>query len=472
MAHVAPLVRTHSALAATGSGNGSWTRSVLLFRVASLGPTLVKVMKTKLRSPLSRRSPASMLKGIFIPLLAVLSAVLPVAAQTPQATEPPSQVPGVVIDHSPATSGLYIGSPGLAILTNGNYLASHDFFGPKSAEFESARSAIFRSRDRGSSWEKAATIQGAFWSSLFVHRSAVYLLGTDAHHGHIVIRRSADGGISWTEPRDSTSGLLTARAGFHTAPVPVVEHAGRLWRAFEDASGGSKWGERYMAGMMSIPADGDLLVSTNWLFSNFLPSDRSWNGGDMGGWLEGNAVLGVEGNLLNILRVETKTLPELAAIAKVTPDGRRITFDPETGFVRFPGGAKKFTIRFDPVSGRYWSLPTFIAGAASALRPGGIRNTLGLSSSKDLSQWTLHRVLLHHPDIARHGFQYVEWLFDGNDIIAACRTAFDDGQGGAHNNHDANYLTFHRVANFRDLQSTALKMAPDLRTDGPVIPAR
>jgi hypothetical protein len=51
----------------------------------------------------------------------------------------------------------------------------------------------------------------------------------------------------------------------------------------------------------------------------------------------------------------------------------------------------------------------------------------------------------------KHGFQYVDWLIDGDDIIAACRAAYDDGMGGAHNYHDANYLTFHRIANFRRL---------------------
>ncbi len=42
------------------------------------------------------------------------------------------------------------------------------------------------------------------------------------------------------------------------------------------------------------------------------------------------------------------------------------------------------------------------------------------------------------------GFQYVDWLFDGNDIIAVSRTAFN----GARNYHDANHLTFHRVRDF------------------------
>jgi len=98
-----------------------------------------------------------------------------------------ADVPGVGVDHSFASSGLYIGSPSIAILTNGDYVASHDFFGPNSAEFKSARSVVFRSPDRGRAWKKISEIQGAFWSSLFVHGGALYLLGLDRHHGKILI---------------------------------------------------------------------------------------------------------------------------------------------------------------------------------------------------------------------------------------------------------------------------------------------
>jgi hypothetical protein len=41
-------------------------------------------------------------------------------------------------------------------------------------------------------------------------------------------------------------------------------------------------------------------------------------------------------------------------------------------------------------------------------------------------------------------------LIDGNDIVAAIRTAFDEPAGQAHNQHDANYLTFHRWPRFRE----------------------
>jgi hypothetical protein len=61
----------------------------------------------------------------------------------------------------------------------------------------------------------------------------------------------------------------------------------------------------------------------------------------------------------------------------------------------------------------------------------------------------LKKVLLQHEDPVKHGFQYVDWLFDGKDIIFLSRTAYDDGLEGAHRSHDANFLTFHRIKKFR-----------------------
>jgi hypothetical protein len=360
-------------------------------------------------------------------------------------------VPGVVIDHSPASSGLYIGSPSLAVLTNGDYVASHDFFGPASGEFQSARSAVFRSSDRGRTWLKVSEIQGAFWSSLFVHRGALYLLGPDRHHGNVLIRRSMDNGETWTSPTNSRTGLLRADGEYHCAPMPVIEHNGRLWRGMERRQPPVAWGVNYRAGMLSVPVDADLLNADHWIHAEFLPSDRSWNGGDMSAWLEGNAVVAPDGGLVDVLRVQTKSPKEKAAIVRISADGKQTSFDPAAGFVEFPGGAKKFAIRFDPQSRIYWSLASIVHERHRTTDPGRIRNTLALTCSTNLADWSLRSVLLYHPDVKSHGFQYVDWLFDGGDLIAVCRTAYDDGLGGAHNNHDANFLTFHRFSNFRRL---------------------
>jgi hypothetical protein len=361
--------------------------------------------------------------------------------------------PGTVIDYSPASSGLYIGSPSIVILPSGEYLASHDFFGPNSAEFESPTSVVFRSRDRGKSWSKTATLKSLFWAGLFVHRDAVYIMGTDRHHGRIVIRRSEDHGRTWTEPVDGASGQLTSRTNYHTAPTPVIEHAGRLWRAFEDASGGSRWGMRYLPLMLSVPVEADLLNATNWTFSETVPRDPSWLEGKFNAWLEGNAVLTPEKAIVNILRVDVESFPEKAAILAVAPDGRTQAFDPARDIIDFPGGAKKFTIRFDPQSGAYWTLATATPERfQTGEKPSRIRNTLALLRSENLRQWETRAILLQHEDVRAHAFQYPDWQFDGEDIIAAVRTAHEDGQGGAHNAHDANYLTFHRFAQFRQLR--------------------
>lgn len=371
--------------------------------------------------------------------------------------------PGVVIDYSPKSSGLYIGSPSLTVLTNGDYLAAHDFFGPKSNEHECPSVAVFRSSDRGATWREVARLQCLFWQNLFTHRGAAYLMGTDKHHGRIVIRRSTDGGATWSEPRDTASGLLTAQGEYHTAPMSVVEHNGRLWRAFEDASGGNKWGERYGAGMLSIPVEADLLNATNWTFSNFLFRDAAWLDGNFRAWLEGNAVVTREGRVVNILRVDTPNCPEKAAIVNVSADGKISSFDSATGFIDFPGGAKKFVIRFDSRSNLYWSLATIVPERhQNAGRPGGIRNTLALVASPDLRRWTTRCVLLYHPDTAKHGFQYPDWHFDGDDLIAVVRTAFDDAEGGARNNHDANFMTFHRWKNFRTLTMADSAPMPEI----------
>jgi hypothetical protein len=354
-----------------------------------------------------------------------------------------------VVSYLPAASGAYVGSPSIAALPGGDYVASHDHFGPRTREHAQALTWVFRSADRGATWRRVAEVRGQFWSTLFVHRAALWLLGTDRHYGDVVIRRSDDGGATWTTPTDARHGLLLGGGQYHCAPVPVLAHAGRLWRAIERRDPPTGWGLHFRAGMLSAPEHADLLDARAWTASNFLPGDGAWLDGTFGGWLEGNAVVAPDGRLRNVLRVESG-YPERAAVVDISADGTRASFDPATGFVSLPGGAKKFTIRHDPPNGRYWTIVSSVPAEQQAgTWPGQTRNTLALAASPDLRAWTIECVLLAHPDAKRHGFQYVDWLFDGDDLIAICRTAYDDEAGGAHNHHDANYLTFHRVTAFR-----------------------
>ncbi len=364
-------------------------------------------------------------------------------------------VPGVVIDHIPASEGRYIGSPGLAILPSGDYIASHDEFGPKSGQRTGAMTRVFRSKDKGKTWAKIADVNNAFWSTLFVHKGDLYMLGTTFEYGNLVIRRSTDGGETWTVPDGENSGLL--RDGeYHTAPVPVIEHNGRLWRGVEPAPGPDGWGVRFQASVMSAPVDADLLRASSWTLTTPLLRDAAWLNGTFKAWLEGNVVLTPQGEVVDLLRVDYRPGPELAAILHISEDGERATFDPAKDFIPFPGGAKKFAIRWDAPSKRYWALSNPALPRHAGVDNARARNVLALISSPDLRAWTMHKILIEHPDVKNHGFQYPEWQFDGKDIIAAVRTAFDDEATGAHNNHDANYLTFHRIKKFRKLEKSVL----------------
>ena len=385
------------------------------------------------------------MKVSFVFLIVLFSFVMLAEAKT-------RKVPGVVVDYLPASSKTFIGSPSIVILSNGDYIASHDFFGPATNEHERAVTAIFRSSDRGKSWSKISEINGQFWSNLFVHDNKLYLMGCWKHHGNMIIRRSADGGKSWTEPTNSSSGLL--REGeFHTAPMPMVYWKGRLCRAFENAkSSTTEWGKRYSAGVISVPEGADLLKASSWTTTNFLPFDSTYLEGKFGGWLEGNAVVTPEGRLVDFLRVATSEKGrDLAAVVQISEDGSAASFDPSSGFFDFDGGSRKFSIRYDELSGRYWTISNMISKEYDSLPAGSVRNTLILKSSKDLRKWEVEKVLLHAPDVKKHGFQYVDWQFEGKNIIFLCRTAFDDNLGGADNYHNANYLTFHRIKNFRRL---------------------
>ncbi|MEO5996872.1 MAG: sialidase family protein [Chitinophagaceae bacterium] len=361
-------------------------------------------------------------------------------------------VPGVVVDYSPASSGQYLGSPSICILPGGDYVASHDFFGPKSTEHVRAVTYIFRSPDKGKTWKKISEINGQFWSKLFVHKKSLYIIGTWKEYGNCIIRKSSDGGVSWTDPTDSTSGLLR-KGDYHCAPTPVIEYKGRLWRAMEDAMGPVRgWGKMFGSFMMSVPVNADLLNAANWTFSNSVRYDSTFLGGNFGGWLEGNAVLTPSGEIVNILRVAyTLNGEEKAAIINISNDGKQATFDRDKNFIDFPGGSKKFTIMYDKKTKLYWTLCNYVPESFRGKKSDLIRNTQALCSSSDLRNWQVKTIILQHPDVEKHGFQYLDWQFEGNDIIFLSRTAYDDAEGGAHRQHDANFITFHRIKNFRKI---------------------
>lgn len=353
--------------------------------------------------------------------------------------QPFPNVPGVVIDHLPKSTRNFLGSPSIVIMPDGKYVASHDIFGKGPTP---QHTHVFESADRGKSWQKIAELDSLWWATLFVNKGALYIFGTTKEYGRMSIRRSADGGRNWSSVDE---GYLSTDEGYHCASVPVQVFNGRVWKGMERNVPTTSWGN-FRSFVASAPVDADLLNPKNWTFTQHLIYNKTdWKPGNA--WLEGNVVMNPKGEIWNILRVNNLE-DDQAVMYQVGNDGQ--TADSTTvKFIKLPGACKKFNIRFDPKTELYYTFTNYALPKHRVYKRERARNSQVMLSSPDLENWTIRGIILYNPDVEKHGFQYLDWQFDGNDIVVASRTAFEDGMGGADNQHNSNFLTFHRVKNFR-----------------------
>ena len=347
-------------------------------------------------------------------------------------------VPGVPVVHSPKSSGIYRGTPSIAKLPTGELIASNDVFSDNSI---ANRTDIFISRDNGQYWSYKATVLGAVWSGLFVHNGKLYLMGADTSNGaNFVIRCSTDKGSTWSAP------TILIPGSCHGSSTPVMFANNRIYKAYEHhgEDTGNKWMSGNRSFIISAPQDADLMKKESWTVSDEI-AKPAWIDGT--GWLESNAVMGRDGKIKGISR--------LASIEGIYAGYYSLESDNkiEEGSARkiqFWGGASKFNIRYDPVTDRYWSLANYVPDVLqnNNVSAGGMRSILALTSSYDLEEWEVRAIVLASTDIENVGFQYVDFIFDGDDILFVSRTSYDDGMGGADNYHNSNFMTFHRITDY------------------------
>jgi hypothetical protein len=415
---------------------------------------------------------------------------------------PDSTLNATEVKWSSEGSGVYLGSPSILRCGNDSLLFSHDLFGagPVGTAF------VLRSDDGGSTWVAAGSATQMYWATLFSRPqdSATYLMGTSASNSsaQITIARSVDCGSSW-----STAALTASPTAYSTGPTPVVLHAGRLWRAFEWNTGHG-WAE-YSTLVASAPVNAsDLLSPAAWTLSGALPWSAveplvppAWSNPAVSssfGWLEGNAVQPVaatDDGIFIVLRVNSAPAANKAALVHVAGPSATPTFD--SWIEAFPGGMSKFTIRQDARSGLYVTLSNYVEDArvtapvscaagppvSAGAPPGGPlpccsmdqiracsssttpscwwchangRNNLTLAFSTDLRNWTLAPGLpvlrddTGQPEWMSQmmtGFQYADWQFDGDDLIAAVRTSYR----GAQCYHNSNRMLYQRIVGWRQL---------------------
>jgi hypothetical protein len=245
----------------------------------------------------------------------------------------------------------------------------------------------------------------------------------------------------WDRQQVSVASLTSKDCSTAAMSLPALSIASAS-RSFATISSGRCFFRR-LSVIESLLPQGVVDLHTDWIRISKAGQ------GQFSGWLEGNAVISRDGRLQNLLRVESPS-GNRAALVSCNRTGRKPTFDPAIDFVELPGGAKKFTVRYDAVSEQYWSLTNPTPGSVPRFAQ-SIRNTLALVSSPDLRKWTIRFVVLHHPDRSRHGYQYPDFLIEEADLIAAVRTAHDDEHSGAESAHHSNFITFHRFPQFRGL---------------------
>ncbi len=415
----------------------------------------------------------------------------------PRSAVPPPTcptLPGTQIAYSPASTVIYLGSPAITILPNGNYLSSHDYFGGGSSQNTLGQTFLYASTNRGTNWSRlgqmnqmvsgTADTNGCFWNHIFQMNGALYsIANANGGTGPMVIRRSTNNGALWTYVTGSPDNIGRLFASQAWRPgQDVVFKNGMAWLSAELGKSAT-FGDNYIATIFA-PTNSDLLVPTNWSLSTTVVRNTSWLTNTFVGWLEGNCLQDTNGGLMLMMRVDNRyangaAIGSKAALIRVNYlGGTNATttfsggnFDPAdpsgNGFVDFPGGCTRYTVRFDSVSQKYWTLCNYIPRAFrnNAYNAERFRAILALASSPNLRDWTIERFVmcddrLYSADAATvsaafngnetaYGFQYADWQFDGSDLVATVRTAFCDDFGGAHSGHDANYYLFTRVANFR-----------------------
>lgn len=346
-------------------------------------------------------------------------------------------------DEAYSFSGKYLCSPSLVQHPDGYLLASMDLFGP---DYPQNLTLIFRSDDNGETWHYVSELMPCFWGKMFIHKGALYMLSCSTDYGDLLIGKSTDGGKTFSAPVSLLRGSngKNGNSGVHKNPQNIFIHNGRIYNTLE---WGTWFNKEYChaAMVMSCNVDDDLLVPENWSFTaprkfdpNFASELAHMSYCTM--TIEGTLVADPENRLLNVMRFGGNR-SVLAYEVNMQDHEAMLEY---SRCISFPANLSKFTIRYDDVSKKYYSVASRLHESINTCR-----NLLSLLASDDLENWYLVTDLIDYSnqDPAKIGFQYVDFDFAGDDIIYLCRTALNN----AHNFHDSNYSTFHRIRDFRNL---------------------
>ncbi len=387
-----------------------------------------------------------------------------------QAATPLAQNHSIVF-HNPDPE-YYVEGPGLARLDDGALVAVAPVV-PREQWSKERRAAhsrvhILRSTDGGQTWQPGSALP-YYSATPWTHKGALYLFankgGTASRNDDLLLLRSLDGGKSWSEPVTLFKGHFW---NCHTGMAVRDQH---LYWAVDDLALGAKRGPRLIAGDLA----GDLMEARSWRISEAVPfpgvPEELTNPAFAkltSQYLEPN-VLNVRGQLRVLMTVKPKrqTTAGLCAVLDAGDSGGKLDLKFRQ-FHPMPGGQLKFCVVWDEVSQLFWATANAVVddqgvfdwweqgskrgNFSYATTGGNDRRLLMLQYSLDGLNWFQAGCVAQAGKISQ-SFMYARPVIDGNDLAIICRSSVN-----APNQHDADYATFHRVTNFRQL---ALKLTPE-----------
>lgn len=342
-------------------------------------------------------------------------------------------------------SGRYLSSPSIVRLPSGRLLIGHDVFGDGPQQ---GLTILYTSADEGETWSFLNELYPLFWAKFFVHQGKLFVIGLLRLYGDLVVSCSEDEGATWREPTILMHGDNGYQAGMHQNVTPVLRYGGRIYTGIECGSWGQRNSRAFGHMLLSAPAECDLMAKENWEFTPmafFDPAKAELPTAEYVTAMEGNAVAGPDGEIYCLLRMDPVNCERKAPINKAIMT-KLIDFEHPLEFVDVihprVGIRHKFFIQQDAKTGLYFMLHN-----EEMEKNIGRRCIISLSVSENLKDWRKLRTLLDCTRLPRNGVSYPAFIIDGEDILYVSRSAF----GNLRSEHDNNYITFHRLKNFRAL---------------------
>ncbi|NQT15132.1 MAG: exo-alpha-sialidase [Planctomycetes bacterium] len=358
--------------------------------------------------------------------------------------------------------------PGIVGAPDGSLLATVPYWwrgGPKRPGVVH----VLRSSDGGVTWERRPPLE-YFTAMPWTHDGAIYLFAHRDGRGRyrnddLVLRRSEDGGRTWSKP------VTLFEGPFWNCPTGIVMSGGYVYRAFDqlDVPGRA---ERVAAGDLSR----DLMDPAAWRISPPVafpgPAPALCRGGRCrkNRWLEPNVIqIGEKLRVLSRVEMDSMATANVCGVCDLDDDGERLSLE----FVQYhpmPGGQNKFHIVYDDVSRLFWTPATLVTDSQDQLGycqearkrgeftggGGNERRILMLMYSVDALNW-FQAGCIAMASRLRRSFMYASPWIDGEDLLIVSRTSHE-----GRDQHDADRCTFHRVSGFRRL---ALDLYPEVYQD-------